>query len=95
MLKNIGNIFEKRKSSFNKSQDKTVLIKNSFYLFLENKFGKNFNGFSFILSYDSKENGLIITTENKVIANELTIQLVGLSSFFKDSKIKLDRILIR
>lgn len=95
MLKNIGSIFEKRKNHFNQSQNKNVLIKNSFYLFLKNKFGDNLKGFSFVLNYNSKDNSLIITTDNKVIANELTIHLIRLNSFFKDNKIKLDRILIR
>lgn len=95
MFKNIGNVFEKRKGYFNKSQDQITLIKSSFYSFLKNRFGDNLSGFSFVLNYDPKENSLTITTENKVIANELTIQLVGLHSFFKDNKIKLDKILIR
>ena len=95
MLKNLGNIFEKRKNYFNKSQDKTVLIKNCFYLFLKNKFGDNLSGFSFILNYDAKENSLTVTTDNKVIANELTLQLISLNSFFKENNIRLDKILIR
>ncbi|MDP3792886.1 MAG: hypothetical protein Q8Q89_04140 [bacterium] len=95
MLKNLGNIFEKRKNYFNRSQDKTALIKNCFYSFLKNRFGDNLSGFSFILDYDSKENSLAITTDNKVIANELTLQLISLNSFFRENKIKLDKILIR
>ena len=95
MLKNISNIFEKKKNYLNKYQDKSSLIKYKFYLFLKNKFGNNINGFSFILNYDSNENSLIITTDNKVIANELTFQLISLNSFFKENNIRLDKILIR
>ena len=95
MLKNISNIFEKKKNYLNKYQNKSSLIKDKFYLFLKNKFGNNINGFSFVLNYDSNENSLIITTDNKVIANELTLQLISLNSFFKENNIRLDKILIR
>lgn len=95
MFNNLNNLFEKKKNYFNKNQNKTSLIKSSFYLFLKNKFENKLKNFSFILDYDPKENSLTITTENKVIANELTIQLVSLHSFFKDNEISLDKILIR
>ena len=95
MLKNIGNIFEKRKNYFSKSQDKTTTIKNSFYSFLKNRFGEDVKGFSFVLNYDAKENSLIINTDNKVIANELTLQLMSINSFFKENNIKLNKILIK
>ena len=95
MLKNISNLFEKRKSYLSKSQDKTVTIKNNFYAFLKNRFGDDIQSFSFVLNYNTKENSLIINTDNKVIANELTLQLLSINSFFKENGIKLDKILIR
>lgn len=95
MFNNLNDIFEKKKKYFNKNQNKIDLIKSSFYLFLKNKFKNQLKGFSFVLNYDPKENSLTITTENKVVANELTIQLVSLHSFFKDDEISLDKILIR
>ncbi|OGM96362.1 MAG: hypothetical protein A3B86_04495 [Candidatus Yanofskybacteria bacterium RIFCSPHIGHO2_02_FULL_38_22b] len=95
MLKSINNLFEKRKNYLSKSQDKLAIIKTSFYSFLKNKFGDDIMGFSFVLNYDAKENSLTINTDNKVIANELTLQLLSINSFFKENKIKLNKILIR
>ena len=95
MFKNIGTFFEKKKNLVSKNQDKTTTIKTNFYLFLKNKLGKEVLNFNFDLNYSSKENSLTIITNNKTMANELSLYLDQLNSFFKEKEIKLNQILVR
>ena len=95
MFKDLGRVLDKKVNSLKKNQNKSNLTKNIFFLFLENEFGKDLDGFSFDLSYGSKEDSLIITTNNKTIANELTLKLDKLNSFFRENQISLNQILIR
>ena len=95
MFKNIGSLFEKKKVILGATQDKTSQIKHTLKSFLESKFGDNLKGFLFEISYDKNNNGLTITSSNKIIANELTLQLVELNEALQKDNIKLARILIR
>lgn len=95
MLKKIDGFFEKRKVVFNSSQDKVNKIKQTLQSFLKNKFGEDLAGLSIKISYDYRGNGLVITTSNKTLTNELSLCLIDLNDFLKDKQIKLDRILIR
>ena len=95
MFKNIGNLFEKKIIILSATQDKTIQIKQILKSFLENKFGDNLKGFLFEISYDKNNNSLTITSSNKIIANELTLQLVDLHEALQKDNIKLTRILIR
>lgn len=95
MLKSTSNIFEKRKKTIKVSLEKSSQIKESVSDFLKSKFGDSLKGLSLGLIYNSKDNSLTINTENKIIANELTLQLAGMSEFLKSKEIKLNRILIR
>ena len=95
LFKNIGNYFEKRNRFFNKSQDRSTQIGSAVKDFLKEKFGDNLIGYSITVSYQVKDNSLLITTDNKIIANELAIRLDSLTGFLKDRRIRLDRILVR
>ena len=95
MLKQLDNFFEKKKNILRLSQDKTGLIKQSLKSFIEKKFNGKLKGFLLELSYDSKDNSLIVIASSKVIASELVFQLADLHEALKNDGIKLSRILIR
>jgi len=95
MFKNLNNIIEKKKKLLIKSQDLSQDINKEIKNFLIKEFGKDLEGFSFVLNYQTKDNGLSITTNNKVLSSELAIRLGSLNDFLKDKGIKLNKILIR
>ena len=95
MFKNLNNIIDKKKKFLVKSQDLNQDLNREIKKFLLDEFGKDLEGFSFILNYQTKDNSLSITTSNKVLSSELTLRLGSLSNFLKDKRIKLDKILIR
>ena len=95
MLKNIGNLFEKKKIYLGKSRDKSFLVKEAIQAFLKNKFGELLAGFSVGVIYDSKNNILTINSGNKVLANELAMCSEELNDFLKNKHIRLERIVIR
>ena len=49
----------------------------------------------FIINYNSNDNILAITSENKILANELAIKLASLNNFLKDRGVILSRIIIK
>ena len=95
MFKEVSGFFEKRKTVFNSSQDKTKEIKYALQVFLKNRFGHDLVGLSIKISYDYRNNGLTIITSSKTLTNELSLCLVDLNNFLKDKQIRLDRILIK
>jgi len=95
MLKNIGNLFDNKKLAINRSQDQTDQIKEKLHLFLTNKFGESLKGLSLVINYNSRDKTLIINSDSKVIANELTLKLSELIGFLKENKINLSHILIK
>lgn len=95
MFHGINKYFEKKKSLINKFQNKDQEINNYLKIFLNNEFGENLKGFSFLVQYNLKDNSLTITPENKILTNELALRITDLSEFLKSKKITLNRILIR
>lgn len=95
MFKSLDKTFEKRKKILSQSKDKNLLIREGLNFFLKNEFNEDIKGFSLLITYDPKNNSLLITAENKVLANELTIRLPKMTDFLKTRDIRLDRILIR
>ena len=95
MFKNIGNIIDKKKILILRAEDKTGEIKKSLKSFIENRFGDTLTGFSFIINYNSKDDRLTITTENKILANEFTILLADIHEHLKRNGIIVGSILIR
>ncbi len=95
MFKSLNNSFERKKASLGKSLDKSQRIKKEVEIFLKNEFGEKLKGFSFLISYNPKDDSLIITAGNKTLANELTIRLVGLINLLKTKDIRLGKILVR
>ncbi len=95
MLKNIGNILERRKKDILRTEDKTGQIKKSLQDFMKNQFGNSLAGLSFRINYDPKKNSLTITNESKVLANELTLLLADIHNQLKRDGIVVGSILIR
>ncbi|MDO8496604.1 MAG: hypothetical protein Q7S43_04135 [bacterium] len=95
MFKNLSNIIEKKKKLLIKSQDLSQDINKEVRNFLINEFGRDLEGFSFTLNYQAKDGSLLITTDNKMLSNELAIRLGALNDFLRDKKISLNKILIR
>lgn len=95
MFKNIDHIIEKKKKLLIKNQDLSQDISKEIKNFLIKEFGKDLEGFSFTLNYQTKDNSLTITTNNKILSNELAIRLGPLNDFLKDKGIRLSKILIR
>lgn len=94
MFKNLNITFEKRKIILAKSEDKEGKINKSLSAFLKNEFGEKKYGL-IRTAYDYKNNSLIITADNKILANELVLKLSDLSDFLRTDSIALNRILIR
>jgi hypothetical protein len=59
------------------------------------RFGDNLKGLSFNIDYNSKDNSLTITADNKIVANELSLQLHDLIDYLSKQQLNLSRILIR
>jgi len=95
MFKEISNVFDKKRKFFNDSNKKDSEVNEILKTFLKDEFGENLKGFSFVVRYNPKDNSLIITSDNKIIANELSLRLTKLHSKLKDRGIKLGRILIK
>ena len=95
MFRNLNNAIERKKDSLEKLSDKNQRIKKEAQEFLKKELGEKITGFSFFIAYNPKNESLVITTQNKTLASELTIKLVELSNFLKSRHIHLDRILIR
>ncbi|MDP3696767.1 MAG: hypothetical protein Q8R55_01920 [Candidatus Taylorbacteria bacterium] len=95
MLKNIGNILEKRKAAILRTEDKTSQIKKSLQYFMKNRFGDSLAGFSLRISYETKNNKLVIATENKILANEMALLLTDIHQHLKRDGIAVSSILIR
>lgn len=95
MFKNLSNIIERKKKALIKKQDTTQDLNKEIKNFLINEFGKNLEGYSFTLQYQTRDNSLLITTNNKTLSNELAIRLGSLNDLLKRKKINLSRILIR
>jgi len=95
MFKNLGKRFENKKVFLDKSLDKSQRIKKEVGAFLKDVFGDKLKGFSFLVSYNSKDDSLVITTANKILANELSIRLIDLSNLLKTKDIRLGKILIK
>lgn len=95
MFKDIGNLFEKRNKIIDKSQNKSNQIKNIVKDFLKERFRGSLKGYSFDISYNSQENYLIVTAENKILANELVLELVSLNDLLRAKNISLSKVLIR
>ena len=94
MFKNINNLFERRKSYLRKTQEKNTALKQILFDFLKNEFGDVFSD-TIKIDYNPREKTLIIVTQSKVLANELTIRLVSLHEFLKERGAILGKILIR
>jgi hypothetical protein len=95
MFKNLDNVFEKRKKVLNKSLDKNRQINAEVSNFFKKEFGEKIRGSSIVVNYNNKEESLVIVTENKILANELSYRMVELSEFLKNRSICLNKILIR
>lgn len=95
MFKNIGKIFKNRKNMLSRSQDKTDQIKEQLHSFLENKFGTALKGLSLKINYNPKDRSLIIISDSKILANEISLTLVELNNFLKEKNISLSRIQIK
>ena len=95
MFKKIDNIFERRKKSLDKSQETIKKIKDNLQLFFKERFGEDIKGLLIKIEYQSKDNSLIINTPSKVLANELTLNLLNIEDSLKKDKLKVDQILIR
>jgi hypothetical protein len=95
LFKNIGAIFERRKKILSIHQDKKSLVKQGLQGFLMERFGDNLKGLSFNIDYNSKDNSLTITADNKIVANELSLQLHDLIDYLSKQQLNLSRILIR
>ena len=94
-MKFLGKYIKKREDFFGKSAKTNQDLKFILDAFFKEKF--NIDG-EFIYTqthYDPKENSLTIVSSNKVIANELAIQLADLCEFLKKENIKLNNIYIK
>ena len=94
MFKNINNLFERRKSYLRKTQEKNTALKQILSDFLKNEFGDVFSD-TIKIDYNPREKTLIIVTQSKVLANELTIRLVSLHEFLKERGAIFGKILIK
>ena len=95
MLVNIVTILDKRKKSIIRTEDKIDQIKKSLQDLMKNQFKNSLAGFSFKISYETKNNNLIISTESKVLANELALLLADIHKHLKRDGIAIGSILIR
>ena len=95
MFRKINYTSDYKKNILNKHKEKNYLLKEELSNFFDDEFGKLKNNLSFVIDYNIKNNSVVITTNSKVVANELTSRLVSLNNFLKNRNIYLDRILVK
>mgnify|MGYP001578884931 CR=1 FL=1 len=95
MFKNTNTLFDKKKKFLTSTKNKSTLVKECLVDFLKDRFGSNLSGTSMSIDFNSKDNSLIIKTENKIIANELVAGTYDMKEFMKNKKIFLDRIIVQ
>ena len=94
MFRGLENLFEKKKSNLARLGSKNLDIKNILDAFFEGKFNQKGENLYSRIHYSLKDQSLTIQVKNKIIANELAIQLGNLSDLFKKDKITVKQIII-
>ena len=94
-MKHIGKYFEIRKNKINFEDRNFSDTTGVFNEYIKSRFNNNDFLKNIIINYDNNKKIILINSGNKIIANELIIKLSDMSDFFKDRKIKFNKILIR
>jgi len=95
VLKSLEKKFENKKNAIKISEDRTGQIKYILQNFLKEKFGDKLKGISIGISYNSKNNSLVVNTISKVLANEIAVRLSEFNDFLKKNDIRLSKIIVK
>ena len=95
MFKSVNSLITKKYSKLLKIKNKSFDIEKSFKRFLNDQFGQIARKISYSLVYNDKNGSLIIKTESKIFANELSLRMNELVKTIKTADIKLRRIVIQ
>ncbi len=95
MFRSVNGVLNKKLDKIVKSNNASTSIKDSFGKFVKDQFGPLAQKIKYTLDYDSKNNSLIVKTENKILANELSLRKDSILESFKKDRFKLSQIIIR
>ena len=96
MFKSLNSLVNRRIFKLKKIKDKDSLIRAAFTRFLKKQFGESLSSkIYYSLTYNDKTNSLIIKSDNKALANELSFRIKELAESIKEDNIKLDQIIIQ
>lgn len=94
MFRSLGGTLEKRKRQLIKTDTKSNNITDVFNQFLEENFREYKDFFKWGVEYNPNDGRVIIKTESKVIANEISLKMEQLARLFKERNIKVSKIII-
>ena len=95
MFRSVNSLLSKKYNKFLRANNKISIIEKSFKDFLDNQFGAISQKIVYNLVYEGSKDSLIIKTESKVVANELSLRINELVRVFKEADIRLSRITIQ
>lgn len=94
MFRSINSSLDRKKSDLAKTDIKTTSIVSVFNQFLSQDFADYKDFFKWVIEYNPKDGGIIIKTESKVIANELSLKIVSFTKLLKENSIRVSKIII-
>ena len=95
MFKSLNLLVSKRFTKIAKVSDKNSEIKTAVQDFLKDQFGDISSNLEYGLVYDDTKKLIVIKCANKSVANELTFKIRELQEFFKNRKIKIERVSVQ
>ena len=95
MFRSANSLISKKYGNLLRSENKNLEIEKYFKEFLVEEFGTKAPKIAYKLIYDDKKNLLIIRTENKIVANELSLRVNSLIRALKKRNIKINKTVIQ
>lgn len=94
MFRSIGGTIDKKKNNLIKSGENNSDINFIFDKFLNKHFSDYKNLFKWEASYNPRDGKVVIRTESKLIAGELSLKIKELAQLLKESKLRVTQIII-
>lgn len=94
MFRSIGGTLDKKKSNLIKAVKKSSDIGHVFDRFLNENFVEYKDLFKWEASYNSKNGRVVINTDSRLMAGELSLKIKELSRLLREANLKVTQIVI-